>query len=132
VCAATASIVLGVAGTAHAAVMRSSYSGSEGSVGYSAGAGTSQGKVTNNAASGYCAEFWWDWRTEPHRHIDAYAVRRCDRGTGQGQVHTVSTSNLSGMRVAACVYRMHNGIRSCNQSWVHDSVGAGTFHMQEV
>ena len=130
--AAAATIVLGVASAAHAAVARDSHLGAVGSVGYSVSAGTSQGKVTDGTPAGYCAEFWWDWRTVPRNHHDAYAVRRCIGFTGQGAVHTIDDWRLASMRVAACRYRISTQTRSCSASWVYDSVQANTFSMEIV
>lgn len=94
-----------------------------------------QGWVKDTSADRACAEVWMDFTTRPHHHFDAFAVRICGSGrSGWGTYNKAGRRwgwTVRGFRTAVCTYRS-NGTRKCSRQWVHDSVRARTFKLQEL
>jgi hypothetical protein len=126
--------VLAAASPAYAATTHANWQGANGAVAYHIGIWTStaQGTITDNTPPYFCAEVWFDWTTDPHRHHDAYAAQRCGGGTGTGTVHRDGDPVINGIRVSICRLDSRTSKRSCRDSWVYDSVKAGTYRLEQV
>lgn len=81
----------------------------------------------------HCGEIWFDWRTKPHKHYDAYVVRTCSSGGWGKWQHKDGLSNIpiTGVRAAVCVVKTR-GSRDCSADWVYDSIRAGTYSVENL